>query len=86
MFRFDTELDPPEWKERGTGDLKLLRHKKTKNVRLLMRRDKTHKICANHFCESGPVGVVLLFAYYSVQVLICVLCCYFIGVLCMCVQ
>ena len=53
LFRYDGEADPPEWKERGTGDLKFLRHKTSKNVRLLMRRDKTHKICANHYCECS---------------------------------
>lgn len=38
-----------EWKERGTGDMKILKHKETGKVRLLMRRDKTLKICANHY-------------------------------------
>ncbi|KAH9252770.1 hypothetical protein BASA81_009281 [Batrachochytrium salamandrivorans] len=33
----------------GTGDVKFLKHKETGKIRLLMRRDKTHKICANHF-------------------------------------
>lgn len=51
LFRYDCEADPPEWKERGTGELKFLQHKKSNNVRLLMRRDKTHKICANHYCK-----------------------------------
>lgn len=51
LFRYDVEADPPEWKERGTGEVKFLRHKSSENVRLLMRRDKTHKICANHYCE-----------------------------------
>jgi len=37
-----------QWKERGVGDLKLLKHKETQFVRVLMRRDKTLKICANH--------------------------------------
>jgi len=36
------------WKERGTGELKLLKHKEFGKVRLLMRQDKTYKICANH--------------------------------------
>ena len=46
LFRFDT--DAKEWKERGTGDCKFLKNKKTNKVRILMRRDKTLKICANH--------------------------------------
>ena len=48
LFRFDKESK--EWKERGTGDVRLLKHKETKKVRLVMRRDKTLKVCANHFC------------------------------------
>jgi len=36
-----------EWKEKGMGPLKLLAHKESKKVRVLMRRDKTLKICAN---------------------------------------
>ena len=47
LFRFDKESK--EWKERGTGDVRLLKHKETSKVRLVMRRDKTLKVCANHF-------------------------------------
>jgi len=46
LFRF--EVATTEWKERGTGDVRLLQHKTTKRVRLVMRRDKTLKLCANH--------------------------------------
>ena len=49
LFRFDNAADPPEWKERGTGDVKLLQHNVTGLVRVLMRRDKTLKVCANHY-------------------------------------
>ncbi|XP_019062554.1 ran-specific GTPase-activating protein isoform X2 [Fukomys damarensis] len=49
LFRFASENDSPEWKERGTGDVKLLKHKDKGTIRLLMRRDKTLKICANHY-------------------------------------
>lgn len=50
LFRFDTsEPQKSEWKERGTGEVKLLRHKENNSVRVVMRRDKTLKICANHF-------------------------------------
>ncbi|XP_049618899.1 ran-specific GTPase-activating protein isoform X2 [Syngnathus scovelli] len=48
LYRFASEIDPPEWKERGTGDVKLLRHKDKGTIRLLMRRDRTLKLCANH--------------------------------------
>lgn len=47
LFRMDQEAK--EWKERGTGDVRFLKHKESGKVRLLMRRDKTLKICANHY-------------------------------------
>ncbi|OJA15290.1 hypothetical protein AZE42_00922 [Rhizopogon vesiculosus] len=50
LFRFDNGLN--QWKERGTGDVKLLQHKETKKVRLVMRRDKTLKVCANHHISA----------------------------------
>lgn len=49
LYRFENQESPAEWKERGLGDVKLLRHPKTKQVRILMRREKTLKICANHY-------------------------------------
>ena len=33
-----------DWKERGTGDSKLLKHKETGKVRFMMRQEKTLKI------------------------------------------
>lgn len=50
LFRYNK--DTKEWKERGTGDVKFLQHKESKKVRLLMRRDKTLKVCANHLVDS----------------------------------
>jgi len=47
LFKFDR--DTREWKERGTGDVRLLRHKENEKTRLVMRRDKTLKVCANHY-------------------------------------
>ncbi|XP_014213560.1 ran-specific GTPase-activating protein [Copidosoma floridanum] len=49
LYRYDTSDSPAEWKERGTGEVKLLRHKIKNTVRVVMRRDKTLKLCANHF-------------------------------------
>eukprot|EP01156_Anaeramoeba_ignava_P009729 Anaeramoba_ignava/a4519_178.p1 GENE.a4519_178~~a4519_178.p1 ORF type:complete len:178 (-),score=72.14 a4519_178:103-636(-) len=47
MFRF--EKTENKWKERGVGDIRLLKHADTKISRVLMRRDKTLKVCANHY-------------------------------------
>ncbi|PHH68395.1 hypothetical protein CDD80_7549 [Ophiocordyceps camponoti-rufipedis] len=47
LFKFVKESS--EWKERGTGDVRLLKHKDNGKTRLVMRRDKTLKVCANHY-------------------------------------
>lgn len=52
-FALSVHTGEREWKERGTGELKLLRHKTHNKVRLLMRQDKTLKICANHVVEPS---------------------------------
>ncbi|GLJ31577.1 hypothetical protein SUGI_0633710 [Cryptomeria japonica] len=46
LYRFDK--DGNQWKERGVGTVKILKHKETAKVRLVMRQSKTLKICANH--------------------------------------
>ncbi|KAG0465045.1 hypothetical protein HPP92_019209 [Vanilla planifolia] len=46
LYRFDKEGN--QWKERGTGNVKILKHRETGKVRLVMRQAKTLKICANH--------------------------------------
>lgn len=53
LFRFIKESN--EWKERGTGDVRLLKHKENGRTRLVMRRDKTLKVCANHYSKSSPI-------------------------------
>ncbi|KAK8396428.1 hypothetical protein O3P69_005465 [Scylla paramamosain] len=42
-------LTQGEWKERGIGDVKILRHGMTGKIRLLMRREQVHKLCLNHY-------------------------------------
>lgn len=49
LYRYDTEKS--EWKERGLGVMKILEHKKTLKTRLLMRREKTLKICCNQVVQ-----------------------------------
>lgn len=46
LYRF--EAGSNEWKERGLGIVKLLKHKANNKIRLLMRQEKTLKIRANH--------------------------------------
>jgi len=46
FFRFDPEAK--EWKERGVGKLKILKHPAKETYRLLLRREQVHKIAANH--------------------------------------
>ncbi|KAL2132155.1 hypothetical protein VTI74DRAFT_4137 [Chaetomium olivicolor] len=47
LFKYVSETR--EWKERGTGDVRLLKHRENGKTRLVMRRDKTLKVCANHY-------------------------------------
>lgn len=53
LFKFSKESN--EWKERGTGDVRLLKHKENGKTRLVMRRDKTLKVCANHYSMCARV-------------------------------
>ncbi|XP_067299077.1 E3 SUMO-protein ligase RanBP2 isoform X2 [Pseudorasbora parva] len=53
LFRFDAETK--EWKERGIGSIKILKHRTSGKVRLLMRREQVLKICANHYITADMV-------------------------------
>lgn len=49
LYRYHTdETDGSMWKERGVGDVKIMKHKIRGTYRVVMRRDKTLKLCANH--------------------------------------
>jgi len=48
LYRYAHEEDPAEWKERGTGEVKIMRHPETGSARIIMRREKTMRMCANH--------------------------------------
>ncbi|GBF89434.1 RAN binding protein [Raphidocelis subcapitata] len=51
LYRFDSNNN--EWKERGIGQVRLLKHKANERIRLLMRQEKTLKIRANHIIMPG---------------------------------
>ena len=55
LYRFNLPLEEGEsavWKERGVGYVKLLKDKYSGKVRIVMRRDQTLKLCANHFISK----------------------------------
>ncbi|XP_026126841.1 E3 SUMO-protein ligase RanBP2-like isoform X2 [Carassius auratus] len=47
LYRYDKES--PQWKERGVGELKILQNNDSRRARLVMRREKVLKLCANHW-------------------------------------
>ena len=46
---------------RGLGDLKILQHKQTGKVRVVMRREVVHKICANFNLQDGLLCFLFTF-------------------------
>lgn len=53
LYRFYTSDDESGWKERGVGEIKITKHKTKGTFRIIMRRDKTLKLCANHAITGG---------------------------------
>ncbi|KRZ33337.1 RANBP2-like and GRIP domain-containing protein 1, partial [Trichinella pseudospiralis] len=50
LYRYVSDLK--EYKERGAGDLKLLRNKRTCKYRLVMRQEKVLKVVVNHYISK----------------------------------
>merc|ERR1719162_2225210 len=44
----DVGTGTKKWNDRGTGDVRLLKHKEFGKIRLLMRQDKTMKVVVTH--------------------------------------
>ena len=40
-----------QWKERGVGNIKLLRDRQERKIRVLMRQEKTYKPVSNFLCK-----------------------------------
>lgn len=40
-----------QWRERGIGEMKILKHKEHKKSRVLMRQEKTMKVICNHVID-----------------------------------
>ena len=55
LYRFRDE----QWKERGVGNCKLMRHKESKKIRMIMRQEKTLKPIANFIVAEKPLCELL---------------------------
>jgi Ran-binding protein 1 len=58
IFRVRTKLyrmRDDQWKERGTGNAKLLRNKETRKIRFVMRQEKTLRPVANFILQEAPL-------------------------------
>ena len=47
LYRFNDN----QWKERGVGNMKMLRDRKERKIRVVMRQEKTYKPVANFLCK-----------------------------------
>ena len=55
--RYGDEVRKNIWKERGTGEVRILKHKVEKKERIVMRQEKTLKLILNHIINPMTVLV-----------------------------
>lgn len=55
--RYGDEVRKNIWKERGTGEVRILKHKEEKKERIVMRQEKTLKLILNHIINPMTVLV-----------------------------
>lgn len=60
--KYGDEVRKNIWKERGTGEVRVLKHKETKEERIVMRQEKTLKLILNHIIN--PMTVLVSFIVY----------------------
>lgn len=51
LYRFDSIAR--QWKERGIGDFKILKHNDECRFRIILRREQVHKVACNHYIKSN---------------------------------
>jgi singapore isolate B (sub-type 7) whole genome shotgun sequence assembly, scaffold_17 len=64
--KYGDEVRKNIWKERGTGDIRILKHKESKQERVVMRQEKTFKLILNHIIN--PMTVLVTFLVWSESV------------------
>ena len=57
--KYGDEVRKNIWKERGTGEVRILKHKEEKKERIVMRQEKTFKLILNHIIN--PMTVLVCF-------------------------
>ncbi len=56
--KYGDEVRKNIWKERGTGEVRILKHKTEKTERIVMRQEKTLKLILNHVINPMTILVV----------------------------
>lgn len=50
LYRYESQTN--EWKERGIGEMKILKHKKSGKSRIICRREQVYKLACNHYITT----------------------------------